>query len=80
MRRLVTYWRSCTSSGRGRNRWYELSHDRFIQPILRANDSWRLRMQEAEKLRQEEEKRKLVRKTQLLWAGLIAPPWPWSSP
>ena len=57
---------------RGRNRWYELSHDRFIQPILRANDSWRLRMQEAEKLRQEEEKRKLVRKTQLLWAGLIA--------
>jgi phospholipase C len=26
---------------RGGDRWYELSHDRFIKPILRANDSWR---------------------------------------
>jgi phospholipase C len=29
---------------RGRDRWYELSHDRFIQPILRANDEWRARV------------------------------------
>jgi phospholipase C len=28
---------------RGRDRWYELSHDRFVQPILRANNSWRQR-------------------------------------
>lgn len=31
---------------RGRDRWYELSHDRFIQPILRANDEWRGRVKE----------------------------------
>lgn len=30
---------------RGMDRWYELSHDRFIQPILRANDVWRARIQ-----------------------------------
>jgi len=30
---------------RGGDRWYELSHDRFIQPVLRANDSWRERVQ-----------------------------------
>ncbi len=29
---------------RGRDRWYELSHDRFIVPILRANDEWRTRI------------------------------------
>ena len=30
---------------RGADRWYELSHDRFVQPILRANDAWRARVQ-----------------------------------
>ena len=33
---------------RGGDRWYELSHDRFIQPILRANNAWRTRVQGAE--------------------------------
>ena len=42
---------------RGRDRWYELSHDRFVQPILRANDSWRAGVQEAERRRQLEAER-----------------------
>ncbi len=34
---------------RGKDRWYELSHDRFVRPILRANDAWRAIFQEAER-------------------------------
>jgi hypothetical protein len=45
---------------RGGDRWYELSHDRFIQPVLRANDAWRTRVQEAERRRQEEENRRAL--------------------
>ena len=26
-------------------RWYELGHDRFIEPIRRSNDAWRKRQQ-----------------------------------
>ncbi|MGH9401274.1 MAG: hypothetical protein ACRD2P_04110 [Terriglobia bacterium] len=45
---------------RGRDRWYELSHDRFIRPILRANDTWRARVQAEERQRREEETRRLI--------------------
>ena len=30
---------------RGGARWYELGHDRFIEPIRRSNDAWRKRQQ-----------------------------------
>jgi tetratricopeptide (TPR) repeat protein len=26
---------------RGRSRWYELSHDRFVEPIRQSNEAWR---------------------------------------
>ena len=50
---------------RGRDRWYELSHDRFIQPILRANDAWRIRFQKAAAERREAENRRLVSKSKM---------------
>lgn len=33
------------AEARGGDRWYELSHDRFIQPILTANQEWRKRVE-----------------------------------
>lgn len=40
---------------RGANRWYELSHDRFIQPVLRANDEWRAEVEARAAARAREE-------------------------
>lgn len=40
--------------------WYEISHDRFIQPILRANDVWREEEKAQNELQQIEERRKLA--------------------
>jgi tetratricopeptide (TPR) repeat protein len=37
---------------RGSGRWYELSHDRFIDPILTSNKEWLLQYSGAAKLRQ----------------------------
>jgi hypothetical protein len=37
---------------RGGARWYELTHDRFIQPILDSNQRWLAGRAEAEALRQ----------------------------
>jgi hypothetical protein len=45
---------------RGADRWYELSHDRFIQPIRRANDAWRERAQQAEQAALEKARRKEI--------------------
>jgi len=45
---------------RGGDLWYELSHDRFIQPVLRVNDVWRARVQEAERKKEEEENRRAL--------------------
>lgn len=71
---------------RGRDRWYELSHDRFLQPVLRANDTWRARVQAEEIERRENEKRRLVRRSRVfalmlivaVLAGLLAA-WQWHS-
>ena len=49
---------------RGRDRWYELSHDRFVKPVLRANDAWRTRVQAQEKKRREAENRRAVEQAQ----------------
>jgi WD40 repeat protein len=38
---------------RSDERWYELSHDRFIQPIRDANKDWRMRQPFAQQLRDE---------------------------
>lgn len=43
---------------RGIDRWYELSHDRFIQPILRANDEWRARVQQQRAVQEAAEREK----------------------
>ena len=43
---------------RGMDRWYELSHDRFIQPILRANDAWRARVQKQQAAEEAAEREK----------------------
>ncbi|MBB5341454.1 hypothetical protein [Tunturiibacter gelidoferens] len=40
--------------------WYELSHDRFVTPILRANDEWRARVEKKREEELEEERRKLT--------------------
>ncbi len=40
---------------RSGQRWYELSHDRFIEPILRANDAWRAKSRLEEVQKREEE-------------------------
>src|SRR5262249_42578638 len=54
--------------------WYELSHDRFIQPILRANDAWRARAQAKEiqrresQIRLEQEARQATKLRKLAWA------------
>jgi WD40 repeat protein len=45
---------------RGKDRWYELSHDRFIRPILRANDDWRARAATEKEKRQTEERDRLA--------------------
>ena len=47
---------------RGKDLWYELSHDRFVRPILRANGAWRARFQEAESRRA----RRALRRTQVV--------------
>lgn len=59
---------------RGGQRWYELSHDRFIQPIRRANDAWRVRAQAQKvqrresQLRLEQEARQAKKLRKLAWA------------
>lgn len=59
---------------RGGQCWYELSHDRFIQPILRANDAWRERAQAQEiqlrenQVRLEQEARQARTLRKLAWA------------
>lgn len=50
---LLEKWHIIRGEQRANARWYELSHDRFIQPILRSNEAWRL---EQERLRAEAEK------------------------
>ena len=70
------------SEVRGRDRWYELSHDRFVQPVLRANDAWRARAQaaaiereraEAARSRQQaEEQAGLARRFRRLFWGTVA--------
>lgn len=47
--------------------WYELVHDRFIAPILQANQAWRLR--QSPLLRQAEEWDKLGRPREKLYRG-----------
>jgi tetratricopeptide (TPR) repeat protein/cytochrome c-type biogenesis protein CcmH/NrfF len=42
---------------RGGERWYELSHDRFIQPIRESNNEWRLQRSGAMQKRKELEER-----------------------
>jgi len=44
---------------RGQSLWYELSHDRFIRPVLRANDAWRARVHAAEREKRELERERL---------------------
>jgi WD40 repeat protein len=44
---------------RGQSLWYELSHDRFIRPVLRANDAWRARVRAAEREKREAESLRL---------------------
>jgi WD40 repeat protein len=51
---------------RGQSRWYELSHDRFIGPVLRANDAWRARVQAAEEEKRKAEDRRLRREAKRL--------------
>ena len=42
---------------RARARWYELTHDRLIEPIRKANAAWEQRQQEEEHQRQIEAER-----------------------
>lgn len=42
---------------RGGMAWYELSHDRFVGPILRANQQWRKRVEHGETTRERYESR-----------------------
>jgi WD40 repeat protein len=51
---------------RGKDRWYELSHDRFVGPILGANDAWRVRVRENEGRRLVEEERAKAAKEKLI--------------
>jgi len=58
---------------RGHSRWYELSHDRFIRPVLRANDAWRARVRAAEREKREKESERLqkeAKRFQTLARGL----------
>jgi predicted chitinase len=51
---------------RGGARWFELSHDRFIQPIKSSNRSWLLQLSTAEVQKRLEDKAALWQKNDLL--------------
>jgi hypothetical protein len=62
---------------RDQDAWYELSHDRFIVPIQRANDEWRARERHAEqqallKASREELRRKWLARGAAILAVLFA--------
>lgn len=52
----------------GQRRWYELVHDRFIEPILESNSAWE---QKQAALRVAQERAKTIRRTRL-YVGALA--------